>query len=67
MQSNQKDLGQVFEVLVEGVSRRSDKHLFGRNSQNKVLVFPDMGQKAGDYAEVRAIRATSATLIGESV
>jgi tRNA-2-methylthio-N6-dimethylallyladenosine synthase len=67
MQSNQKDLGKVFEVLVEGVSRRSDKHLFGRNSQNKVLVFPDMGQKAGDYAEVRAIRATSATLIGESV
>lgn len=67
MQSNQKDVGRVFEVLVEGVSKRSDKQLFGRNSQNKVLVFPDTGHKAGDYLQVRAIRATSATLIGETV
>ena len=66
-QSNNKDLNKTFEVLVEGVSKRSDKQLFGRNTQNKVIVFPGTGQKPGDYTKVRVLRATSATLIGEAV
>jgi tRNA-2-methylthio-N6-dimethylallyladenosine synthase len=63
--SNRKDIGRTFEVLVEGVSKRSQSQLFGRNSQNKVLVFHDTGQKPGDYVKVTVKKATSATLIGE--
>jgi tRNA-2-methylthio-N6-dimethylallyladenosine synthase len=67
VQSNHKDLNKTFEVLVEGPSKRSDKQLFGRNTQNKVLVFPDTGQKPGEYVRVKVLRTTSATLIGEAV
>ena len=65
--SNHKDLGVTFEVLIEGESKRSDKQYFGRNSQNKVVVFPKTTQQPGDYLMVKVKRVTSATLIGEAV
>jgi tRNA-2-methylthio-N6-dimethylallyladenosine synthase len=65
--SNQADLGKVFEVLVEGPSRKSDEHFCGRNSQNKMLVFPHQGVKAGQYVNVLVERVTQATLIGRIV
>jgi len=65
--SNHKDLGVTFEVLIEGESKRSDKQYFGRNSQNKVVVFPRTAQQPGEYLMVKVKRVTSATLIGEAV
>jgi len=64
LQSNQKDLGKTFEVLVEGVSKKSEDRLFGRNSQNKVVVFPAENAKIGDYVQVLVSQVTSATLLG---
>lgn len=60
------DLGKVYNVLIEGDSKRSSDDWYGRNSQNKVLVFPkgNYGLKKGDYVQVRVERATQATLIG---
>ncbi|MFO8128871.1 MAG: tRNA (N6-isopentenyl adenosine(37)-C2)-methylthiotransferase MiaB, partial [Bacteroidales bacterium] len=65
LKSNQKDVGKVFEVLVESFSRKSKAHLSGRNSQNKVIVFPKKGYKPGDYVEVKITGCTPATLLGE--
>jgi tRNA-2-methylthio-N6-dimethylallyladenosine synthase len=67
LESNKRDIGEIFTVLVEGVSKRSDKHLFGRNPQNKVCVFPKKEYKIGDYAEIRILKCTAGTLIGEGV
>ena len=64
LEHNQRDVGKTFEVLVEGVSKRSDEQLFGRNSQNKVVVFPRMNYKKGDYVNVTIASCTAATLIG---
>jgi len=63
--SNENDIGKKHRVLVEGVSKRSDEMLFGRNSQNKVIVFPKANHKAGDYVDVVVTDCTSATLIAE--
>lgn len=63
--SNQRDIGKVFEVLVEGRSKRSEDQLFGRTSQNKVVVFPKGNHKVGDLVQVKVFSSTSATLIGE--
>ncbi len=65
LESKKRDKGKVFEILVEGSSKKSDKDLFGRTSQNKVVVFPANGQKAGDYVNVRIVECTQATLLGE--
>ncbi len=67
LESNRKDIGKVFEVLIEGTSKRSEKELFGRTSQNKVAVFPATGHKPGDFVRVRILSATSATLLAELV
>jgi tRNA-2-methylthio-N6-dimethylallyladenosine synthase len=65
---NKADIGQTFEVLVEGDSKKSDQDFCGRNTQNKMLVFPKVeGVKPGDYVRVRVKDATSATLLGEMV
>lgn len=65
---NQQDIGKTYEVLIEGDSKKSDKEFKGRNSQNKMLVFPKKpGLKPGDYTHVRVNEATSATLLGEIV
>lgn len=66
-ESNLADIGKEFEVLVEGVSKKRDDQLYGRTSQNKVLVFPKENFKVGDFVKVKAIDCTSATLIGEVV
>ena len=66
-QSNKKDIGKVYEVLVEGFSKRSKEQLFGRTSQNKVCVFPAGANKVGDYVKVIISSCTSATLIAEAV
>jgi tRNA-2-methylthio-N6-dimethylallyladenosine synthase len=63
-ESNRRDVGKLFEVLVEGYSKRSDEFLSGRNSQNKVCVFPKENAKAGDYVMVRIHDCTAGTLIG---
>ncbi len=63
--SNQNDVGREFEVLAEGVSKRSKEHLFGRTQQNKVVVFPRGEHKIGDLVRVKITSVTSATLIGE--
>ncbi len=64
LESNLRDVGREFEVLVEGRSKRSADELFGRTSQNKVVVFPRGGAKPGDFVRVRVGSATSATLRG---
>lgn len=64
--SNNNDLGRVMEVLVEGKSKKSDTDVSGRNSNNKVVVFPDKGFAPGDYVMVKITRCTSATLMGLS-
>ncbi len=66
-QSKKGDLGKTVEVLIEGKSKRSDDHLFGRTTQNKVVVFPAMGFASGDYVNVKITNFTSATLIGEII
>lgn len=65
---NQNDIGKTFKVLIEGDSKRSDQDFKGRNSQNKMIVFPKRdGLKPGDYCHVTIYDATSATLKGELV
>jgi tRNA-2-methylthio-N6-dimethylallyladenosine synthase len=66
LRHNQRDIGATFEVLIEGDSKRSDASWKGRNSQNKMVVFPKHGTyRPGDYVTVRVTDATSATLIAE--
>jgi len=67
LESNKRDIGKTVTVLVEGVSKRSDEHLFGRNSQNKVCVFPKKHYKIGDYVEVKITKCTAGTLLGEAL
>ena len=66
-QSNKRDVGKEFEVLVEGLSKRSDEQLFGRTSQNKVVVFDKGNHKVGDYVRVKVTGCSSATLFGEEI
>ncbi len=66
-ESNERDLGKTFKVLVEGVSKRSPDELFGRTGSNKVCVFPSAGHRPGDYVRVEAVSCTSATLISRIV
>jgi tRNA-2-methylthio-N6-dimethylallyladenosine synthase len=63
---NQADIGKTFSVLIEGDSKRSAQEWKGRNSQNKMVVFPKRGdEKPGTYVMVTITAATSATLIGQ--
>ncbi len=65
---NQRDIGKVYKVLIEGNSRKSDQAWKGRNSQNKMIVFPKQGNhQPGQYVYVRVHDATSATLLGELI
>jgi tRNA-2-methylthio-N6-dimethylallyladenosine synthase len=66
-ESNKKDIGKIYEVLIEGISKRSQNHLSGRNSQNKVVIFPKGNNKKGEYVQVKILSCTSATLLGEAV
>jgi tRNA-2-methylthio-N6-dimethylallyladenosine synthase len=65
LDSNKKDLGNTCKVLIEGNSKKSDQYWMGRNSQNKVVVFPKEGDlKPGDYAIVTVRDCTQGTLLG---
>ncbi len=65
LESNRRDLGKVFEVLVEGPSKKNDAELCGRTGSNKMCVWADSTHKAGDYVKVRVNDCTSATLLCE--
>ena len=67
LESNRRDIGKTFDVLVEGVSKRSKEQFVGRNQQNKTLVFPRGTHRIGDIVNVKVIDASSATLIAELV
>ena len=62
---NRKDEGKVFQVLVEGYSKRSHEQLCGRTAQNKMVVFDKGSHHIGDLVEIRITHSTSATLFGE--
>ena len=64
MASNRRDVGKTFRVLVEGTSKRSENQLFGRNSQNKVIIFPRGEHRVGEYVDVTVNDCTPATLLG---
>jgi tRNA-2-methylthio-N6-dimethylallyladenosine synthase len=65
--SKRNDIGMEFEVLIEGFSKRSEEYLSGRTSQNKVVVFPGVNLKKGDYVKILIEKCTSATLIGKCI
>ncbi|MDR2064597.1 MAG: tRNA (N6-isopentenyl adenosine(37)-C2)-methylthiotransferase MiaB [Prevotellaceae bacterium] len=67
LESNRRDIGKTFKVLIDGFSKRSDEYFSGRTSQNKTVVFPKENYNIGDFANIRIISCTSATLIGEIV
>lgn len=66
-EANKKTIGHVYEVLVEGTSKRSDDFVYGRNSQNLTVIFPKEQFKAGDYVNVKIESCTSATVKGVAV
>jgi len=67
VRAKKNDIGKIFEVLIEGTSKRSNEFLSGRTSHNKVVVFPAEGHNKGEYVKVLVERATSATLIGRCI
>ena len=66
-ESNARCVGKTYEVLVEGVSKRSRDQLFGRTEQNRVVVFDRGNHHIGDFVNVRITGSSSATLKGEAV
>ena len=66
-ESNLRDVGKTFEVLVEGFSKRSREQLFGRTSQNKVVIFDKKNFRVGQFIQVKITGASSATLFGEPI
>lgn len=64
---NQQDVGKVFRVLIEGFSKRSDQDVQGRNTANKVVVFPRENFQKGQYVNVLVTAVTGGTLIGHAV
>ena len=67
LENNRNEIGKTFQVLVEGESHRSKQQLFGRNSQNKVIVFDRQDAQPGQYINVKVTDCTAATLKGEIV
>lgn len=63
--SNQREIGKVREVLVEGFAKRSKDQMFGRTSQYKTVVFDRAGRHIGETIRVRITQASAATLKGE--
>lgn len=66
-ESNERDINKVFDVLIEGFSKRSREQLYGRTPQNKVVIFDKGNFRIGQFVRVKITRATSATLFGEPV
>lgn len=61
------DIGQTYEILVEGISRKSDGEMHGRTQQNQTVIFPKKNAQKGDFIQVKILKATQATLWGEIV
>ena len=66
-ESNARCIGKTYEVLVEGVSKRSREQLVGRTEQNRVVVFDRGTHRIGDFVTVKITEASSATLKGEEM
>jgi tRNA-2-methylthio-N6-dimethylallyladenosine synthase len=66
LRSMQQDVGKTFKVLIEGTSKRSEDHLFGRTDQNKVVIFPKEDYRKGEYVWVKVDDCTAGTLLGTS-
>lgn len=64
---NVNQIGKVFEVIIEGKSKKSKEMLFGRTDGNKTVIIPDTGKKAGEFVMVKITKANSATLFGELI
>ena len=67
LERNRECVGQTYEVLIEGTSKRDSGSLFGRTSSNKVCVFPALGHRPGEYVKINVESCTSATLLGNIV
>lgn len=67
LERNKMDVGQTQKILIEGTSKRSEEHLQGRNSANKVVIFPKGTEVKGDYVRVKIHDCTAATLFGDIV
>ena len=67
LESMQRDVGKIFKVLIEGNSKKNDQEFYGRNDQNKVVVFPKNNFNKGDYVMVKVNACTAGTLIGEVI
>ncbi|MDA3879862.1 MAG: tRNA (N6-isopentenyl adenosine(37)-C2)-methylthiotransferase MiaB [Prolixibacteraceae bacterium] len=67
LESNKRDMCKIFDVLVEGASKKSKNELSGRNEQNKMVVFPKQNYKKGDIVKVKIENYTQTTLIGVAV
>ena len=67
LERNKRDIGKVHKVLIEGFSKRSDEHLQGRNSANKVVIFPAKDYAKGQYVMVEVEDCSAATLFGKIV
>ena len=65
LKSNEKEIGKVMTVMVEGPSKKNKEELCGRAGSNKMCVFPSRGEKPGDICQVRVVSVTSATLLCE--
>jgi len=67
LESMQKDVGKICKVLIEGESKKTSEEFYGRNDQNKVVVFPKLNFKKGEYVHVKIERCTAGTLIGKVI
>lgn len=67
VESNKQEVGKIYEVLIEGISKKSREQFYGRNSQNKVFVFDRTKHHIGEYVMVKVNSSTKATLLGAIV
>ncbi len=67
LESMQKDVGKTFKVLIEGTSKKNEDEFYGRNDQNKVVVFPKMNFNKGEYVMVKIHSCTAGTLLGKAI
>ncbi|MEA1874998.1 MAG: tRNA (N6-isopentenyl adenosine(37)-C2)-methylthiotransferase MiaB [Bacteroidota bacterium] len=67
LESNKRDVGKSFKILIEGKSKRSETEIIGRTCQNKVIIISDLGEKIGDSVLVKVNNYTSATLFGTKI
>ena len=66
LEKNKTEIGKTHKVLIEGISKKSDQHLYGRNTLNTTVVFPRENFSLGDYVDVIITDCTTATLIGHA-